>query len=1007
MRSRPIKSHRNKYFASVKRPTDRFQHLIKNLVDEHDKKMLKNMDTNLDILLTFAGLFSAVNGGFIALSLALFNPTPSDTTNALLRMLVTHADNTTLKHEQLFPTTSPPAGATRVNCLFSASLVLSLLGALGCIIGKQWFIHYSQFSDVDLSQERGKRRSVGDGHHISVRYQKLMGLRKWRLRTLLEAWLPMLLQLSVFIFLAGLIDFLHLTKPTVAWVTLTIVALGAVAYVYTLQAAVRDRDCPFQTPVSTISLPWIRDSEWRWSDLTGVFEWIIHNGGKLLKWVVLCLMKFFRWIINHLTKLFGLLCGSCGSFSNNKRWQHDGSRPQEDSDDPNAVSPVDIQVTAWMLTTATQPEVLRAAADSLALIHAPGELTSVYVDQGAISQLLALLRYSAKLPTEHELYQSVNEIPDAIIYSRAALHLFLSSFIQYRQTLFGRNAISQWWGTYLETLSFAISRRPTGLLRMHERLVRLIKDGNQGRNIFNEPLEDAQSIPLYMAGLTTAWLSCTLIHKRRDLFQTGDFWKSIRGCLQKTLGQPREANDVITIPWNAINLAAWALCEVFEAADEPDFLPADHEQSSLCRAWNAYTSDENIGKHIVEALKSYQKRTDVNEEYRRDVQEVYPIILNALPNLANEAGGHLTAEIREAMNHRISIALDILHTFSTVDGSAPTSSNAVGIQGHGDSGDDEAGRLSVLEAALTLFIDETVRVNFTHDDYHPFWKAIVVDPPNLQVHRILLDFLKNCLKSEGVDTMEARTVFKACPRLKEAVIRSASNADRGVQIAALRTLPWMVRYAFSKSEEQEIVACLVKSGTRTDAAFKFPEAQEAIYEAAKKLISRNSTRKLTSLEEILTTFCDQAVHSPPETTAVETMLTVWKACRLEPRVSDQQPDWLAEPILDSVIKHVEWRMGQPVGWDTIAENLGDFWNMALAKSPSSTFAARLRELLSPTIATTPDEPEDRRASALTRTSSLLPPDSGPSVTRRVRVHLSCLMAIRLTVGVGVRDINQD
>ncbi|KAG8899871.1 hypothetical protein FRB99_006403, partial [Tulasnella sp. 403] len=492
---------RYKYFRPIKRPTDYYKD-YDTLMDEQDKEMLRIMKSNLDSLLTFAGLFSGVNSAFIGLSIALFNPSPSDTTDALLRLLVMRTDNTTLTHDDLFPSASPPpAGTTRVNCFFSASLVISLIVALGSIIGKQWLIHYDRSSDVDPFQDWTTWRPLGNEHRGRVRYRKLHGLQQYRLRAILEAGLPMLLQLSVLIFFAGLIDFLHLTKPTVAWISLAIVALGVTAYGYTVQAAVRDADCPFQTPVSTIFLPWVWNWKWEWSNVPEFFKWVICSIVKLLAWIIHCSVEIFKWVMDRLVELLGPLCCSCCSKTRTRRGGAEGgTQSREDPEESNIVSPVDIEVTAWMLSTAMKRKVLLAAASSLPLVHVPGELTSMYVDQSAISHLLFLFRDAAELLTDDNLKSSSKGVPDAIIYSRAALHLFISSFIQ-------SNITVSWWGKYLEILGSSISRKPVGLLRMHERLVRLIKDGNEGRNIFNQPPRDVQSIPLYITALATAWLS--------------------------------------------------------------------------------------------------------------------------------------------------------------------------------------------------------------------------------------------------------------------------------------------------------------------------------------------------------------------------------------------------------------------------------------------------------------------------------------------------------------------
>ncbi|KAG8897578.1 hypothetical protein FRB99_008058 [Tulasnella sp. 403] len=1088
MPSKP-KNAKYTYFRPVQRPTDYYRD-YNQLMDEQDKEMLKSMNSNLDILLTFAGLFSGVNSGFIALSLALFNPSSSDTTHTLLRLLVTHVDNSTLTHDELFPSASPsPAGTTRVNCLFSASLVISLIVSLGSIIGKQWLIYYDRSGDVDPFQDWKTWRPLGSEHRGRVRYRKLHGLKEWRLRAILEAWLPMLLQLSVLIFFAGLIDFLHILNPIVAWVTLAIAALGVAAYVYTVQAAANDPDCPFQTPVSTLFLPWLSNAEWTWTNIGKRVWWFMTRMAKLFRWLVSCIFKLFVWIWHRLAEL----CCCLSACLRRCRGSHDRNDPLADAENPDTVSAIDIQVTAWMLSTALKPDILRSAAGSLPLVHVPGELTSMHVDQSAISHLLFLFRDSAELLTECELHQSSKGIPDAIIYSWAAFHLFISSFIQsHTITPFNKETIS-WWAKYSEILGLAISRKPAGLLRIHDRLVRLIRDGNQGSNIFNEPPKDPQSIPLYMAGLVTAWISCAFVHNQPELFQIGDFWKSIRECLEGVLTQRgEEVSSSIGIPWNAINLVAWALSEFHELerassssspetsqvaqvaqgsavrpegditrhgeapqdGQDPHILqgirvvwaphdgqppqggefrqggealsgdtprrdvqaplplpapqerqitqaqhPPQHErnhrssevhhnpsptgQSALSHAWNAYTSDEDIGKHIVDALANYEERTNVSDEYRRDVQVVYAIILNALPSLAKEAQGSLKAELRTAQDRRISIAKQILGTFPNATASMSLQATPPTLDSQpANPDDDEAGRLAVLEAALkSLFIDEQVMEHLLRTDVEPFWEA-VLHPLSPKLHRVLLDFLQNCLKNKGVATSDARAIFDHCRELKNAVIQSTSHTDERIQIAALQTLRWMMRYASSRSEEEAIVTCLATAGTREGFTFDFPEARQAICEAVKEFVSQDL--KYLTHREVLSPFCTQARNSSQETSAVETMLAVWQTCRFGPAAEDQQPEWMDAPTVTAVANHVEWRIGT-YGLGAIAHNLRDYWDMVLTKSPLSLAATRLREILSPTITAANDEPENQTLSTLTNAGGHLTPD-GQSGQEFLGIH---------------------
>ncbi|KAG8888205.1 hypothetical protein FRB99_004141, partial [Tulasnella sp. 403] len=203
--------------------------------------------------------------------------------------------------------------------------------------------------------------------------------------------------------------------------------------------------------------------------------------------------------------------------------------------------------------------------------------------------------------------------------------------------------------------------------------------------------------------------------------------------------------------------------------------------------------DENIGKHITEALANYKEYTDVSHEYRWDIQGVYVIILDSLPSLAREAQGSLDMELRTMQGQCILIAKDILNTFhkATVSMSLQTTTPRSDPQPNSPD-EDEAGRLAVLEAAFkSLFIDERGEAHLLRADVEPFWKAIL-DCPSPELHRILLDFLQSCLKNKGVATAEARAIFDHCHNLRNAIIQSTSHMDEHIQIAALQTLRRMM-----------------------------------------------------------------------------------------------------------------------------------------------------------------------------------------------------------------------
>ncbi|KAG2147651.1 hypothetical protein DEU56DRAFT_703301, partial [Suillus clintonianus] len=108
----------------------------KTVSGEYDDDMLERCNENMDIVLIFAGLFSAVNTAFII----AMQPNPLDTTNLLLIQLTQITLNGSSATQ---PTIiCPPAGYSSskswMQALAYASLAFSLLAAYGAVMGKQW-----------------------------------------------------------------------------------------------------------------------------------------------------------------------------------------------------------------------------------------------------------------------------------------------------------------------------------------------------------------------------------------------------------------------------------------------------------------------------------------------------------------------------------------------------------------------------------------------------------------------------------------------------------------------------------------------------------------------------------------------------------------------------------------------------------------------------------------------------------------------------------------------------
>ncbi|KAG2132086.1 hypothetical protein DEU56DRAFT_706875, partial [Suillus clintonianus] len=120
----------------------RFWGVYKRVAEEHDGEFLERYTSDMDIVLVFSGLFSAVSTSFIVAMEPNLSPNPSDTTNALLTQLVQIGlgNFTAAGSAAAAPasTWSPPTSTIRIQMIAYASLSMSLLAAFGAVLGKQW-----------------------------------------------------------------------------------------------------------------------------------------------------------------------------------------------------------------------------------------------------------------------------------------------------------------------------------------------------------------------------------------------------------------------------------------------------------------------------------------------------------------------------------------------------------------------------------------------------------------------------------------------------------------------------------------------------------------------------------------------------------------------------------------------------------------------------------------------------------------------------------------------------
>ncbi|KAK0442501.1 uncharacterized protein EV420DRAFT_1649666 [Desarmillaria tabescens] len=215
----------------------------------YDTDMLGNQRGQVNILLVFAGLFSAIVSAFIAQSAGNLQPNYKQLSALLLfdqinmqRALAngTSLDRITTSGADPTAPFTPKTLDSWVNGLWFASLAFSLATALFAVLADEWYCHY-------LSPIAGDPQVRSRTRHL--RYK---GLLDWRVSTLIGL-LPLMLYLSLGLFAIGLVLYLLPQQQGIALVTGIISLTTFIVYVMTNILPLIYPDCPYKTPLSSVA----------------------------------------------------------------------------------------------------------------------------------------------------------------------------------------------------------------------------------------------------------------------------------------------------------------------------------------------------------------------------------------------------------------------------------------------------------------------------------------------------------------------------------------------------------------------------------------------------------------------------------------------------------------------------------------------------------------------------------------------------------------------------------
>ncbi|KDR66592.1 hypothetical protein GALMADRAFT_106286, partial [Galerina marginata CBS 339.88] len=226
---------------------------------EEEKIRCEAWKEEVNNLLIFAGLFSAVITAFVIESYKTLQPDPNNAIVDLLSHIASRLDNPLNDVSPIASAASfsPSSSSIRVNILWFLSLILSLTTVLVGIITLQWLREYQSYPGLTPKQS------------LAVFRMRSEGMEKWYVWKIFTA-LPLLLQTALALFLVGVVDFLLTLDNKVAIsvsvvIGLTLLFLAATTalpmlqglYLYFPFLFVRDlskepSQCPYKSPQSHV-----------------------------------------------------------------------------------------------------------------------------------------------------------------------------------------------------------------------------------------------------------------------------------------------------------------------------------------------------------------------------------------------------------------------------------------------------------------------------------------------------------------------------------------------------------------------------------------------------------------------------------------------------------------------------------------------------------------------------------------------------------------------------------
>lgn len=210
---------------------------------ERQKQYVDQFNSQMDMLLLFAALFSAIVTAFVVVSYATLQPDLGQSTLQVLQeILVTLRSNESSSQNTQVPVSEPftPAhSAVRVNMYWFIALVLSLCTAFLAILAKQWLLSLSGSLSADM-ETRGRQQQF-----------RWDGVKDWQLSYIM-AVLPLMLHISLALFFVGLVEFIWPVNTMIAIAVACLSGATVLFYVLTHILSILSPTCPYRTSTTDL-----------------------------------------------------------------------------------------------------------------------------------------------------------------------------------------------------------------------------------------------------------------------------------------------------------------------------------------------------------------------------------------------------------------------------------------------------------------------------------------------------------------------------------------------------------------------------------------------------------------------------------------------------------------------------------------------------------------------------------------------------------------------------------